>query len=38
MLFYKTLENKVSDQWVVFVHGAGGSSAIWYKQLRAFSE
>lgn len=38
MLFYKTLENKLSNQWVVFVHGAGGSSAIWYKQLRAFSE
>lgn len=24
--------------WVVFIHGAGGSSAIWYKQLRDFKE
>lgn len=23
--------------WVVFIHGAGGSSAVWYKQLKAFS-
>jgi len=27
-----------STEWVVFVHGAGGSSAIWYKQIRAFKE
>ena len=24
--------------WVVFVHGAGGSSSIWYKQVRDFRE
>ena len=24
--------------WVVFVHGAGGSSSIWYKQLRHFKQ
>jgi len=24
--------------WVTFVHGAGGSSAIWYKQLRDFKK
>jgi len=24
--------------WVTFVHGAGGSSTIWYKQLRSFRE
>ncbi len=24
--------------WVTFVHGAGGSSTIWYKQLRAFRD
>jgi len=27
-----------ASSWVVFVHGAGGSSAIWYKQLREFKE
>jgi pimeloyl-ACP methyl ester carboxylesterase len=25
-------------EWVTFVHGAGGSSSIWYKQIRAFKE
>jgi pimeloyl-ACP methyl ester carboxylesterase len=25
-----------SQQWVTFVHGAGGSSSIWFKQLRTF--
>lgn len=38
MLFYKTIPNDSSDQWVIFVHGAGGSSAIWHKQLRSFGK
>lgn len=25
-------------EWVVFVHGAGGSSAIWFRQVRAFQD
>lgn len=25
-------------EWVVFVHGAGGSSSIWYKQIRDFRQ
>lgn len=36
MLFYKAHFQTKNTLWVVFVHGAGGSSAIWYKQLRAF--
>ena len=28
--------HKTSTLWVTFVHGAGGSSSIWFKQLRAF--
>ncbi len=36
MLFYKTHHHTSQAPWVVFVHGAGGSSAIWYKQVRAF--
>ena len=27
-----------SKAWVTFVHGAGGSSSIWFKQLREFSK
>ncbi len=35
-LYFKVYENKDSDKWVVFIHGAGGSSTVWFKQLRAF--
>jgi len=36
MINYITYRNENSDQWVTFVHGAGGSSSIWYKQIRDF--
>jgi pimeloyl-ACP methyl ester carboxylesterase len=37
MLNYSTYINPNSDAyWVTFVHGAGGSSSIWYKQIRDF--
>ena len=36
MLNYSTYLNTNSNQWVTFVHGAGGSSSIWYKQIRDF--
>lgn len=37
MLYHKVITAEIpSNEWVVFVHGAGGSSSIWYKQLRAF--
>ena len=36
LLFHKTYEHPSSNEWVVFVHGAGGSSAIWYKQIKAY--
>lgn len=29
---------KTSTNWVTFVHGAGGSSVLWYKQIREFSK
>ncbi|PSU88187.1 2-succinyl-6-hydroxy-2,4-cyclohexadiene-1-carboxylate synthase [Photobacterium kishitanii] len=38
MLFYKTYQHKQSKEWVVFVHGAGGSSAIWFKQIKAYKQ
>ena len=34
---YINYEDPNSD-WVVFVHGAGGSSSIWYRQLRYFKQ
>lgn len=38
MLNYYTYSNSNSIEWVTFVHGAGGSSSIWYKQLRDFKK
>ena len=36
MLEFRTYTTAPLADWVVFVHGAGGSSSIWYKQLRDF--
>lgn len=36
MLHYTTYHHKTAKQWVTFVHGAGGSSTIWFKQLREY--
>ena len=38
MLHYTTYALNEHSPWVTFVHGAGGSSAIWYKQLREFKK
>ncbi|MBT8188734.1 MAG: alpha/beta hydrolase, partial [Croceitalea sp.] len=38
MLHYTKYVHKSSQEWVTFVHGAGGSSTIWYKQLRDFKK
>ena len=38
MINYTLYENKNSDQWVTFVHGAGGSSTIWFKQIKEFKK
>jgi pimeloyl-ACP methyl ester carboxylesterase len=36
MIHYKTFEIDESHDWVVFVHGAGGSSSIWFRQIKVF--
>ena len=38
MLHYSIHLHTTSKTWVTFVHGAGGSSSIWFKQLREFSK
>lgn len=38
MLNYYTYPHKTSQKWVTFVHGAGGSSSIWFKQIRDFKK
>ncbi|WP_396591974.1 alpha/beta fold hydrolase [Allomuricauda sp. R78024] len=38
MLHYTKYQHKTSKEWVTFVHGAGDSSTIWYKQIRDFKK
>tara|TARA_B110000459_G_scaffold192114_1_gene228969 strand:- start:1192 stop:1986 length:795 start_codon:yes stop_codon:yes gene_type:complete len=36
MLSYSIYRNENTKKWVTFVHGAGGSSSIWFRQIKAF--
>lgn len=36
MLSYTVYRNEYAKKWVTFIHGAGGSSSIWFRQIRAF--
>jgi len=38
LLSYTRYIHENSDTWVTFVHGAGGSSIIWHKQVRQFKK
>lgn len=38
MLYYKKYHHSKEKDWVVFIHGAGGSSSIWFQQLKAFKK
>jgi pimeloyl-ACP methyl ester carboxylesterase len=39
MLHYTVYRNnKKKSSWITFIHGAGGSSSIWFKQIRYFSK
>ena len=39
MLHYTVYRNtKIKSPWITFIHGAGGSSSIWFKQIRYFSK
>nr|MBE6192229.1 alpha/beta hydrolase [Rikenellaceae bacterium] len=37
MLHYKTFQKHTEAPWVVMLHGAGGSSEVWYRQVGDFS-
>ena len=37
MLHYKTIVNTKFDNWIVMVHGAGGSMEVWYRQVADFA-
>lgn len=36
MLYHKIYAKDPQDDWVVFIHGAGGSSVVWYKQIQTY--
>ena len=36
MLSYSVYQHENTKKWVTFIHGAGGSSSIWFQQIRAF--
>jgi pimeloyl-ACP methyl ester carboxylesterase len=38
MLYYKTYPHPESTEWVAFIHGAGGSSSIWFKQIKDYCQ
>lgn len=38
LLNYYSYPHTTSKEWVTFVHGAGGSSSIWFKQVRDFKK
>lgn len=38
MIHYKVYIQNEKAEWVTFVHGAGGSSSIWYKQIKPYKE
>lgn len=38
MLYYKKYIKSEESEWVIFVHGAGGSSSIWFNQIKAFQK
>jgi pimeloyl-ACP methyl ester carboxylesterase len=37
-LYSKKYLQPQSDQWVIFIHGAGGSSNIWFRQIKEFKD
>lgn len=38
MLHYRTYNNPDTKEWVTLIHGAGGSSSIWYKQIKTYRQ
>ncbi len=38
LLFHKIYNHPTSNEWVVFVHGAGGSSSIWFRQIKEYKK
>ena len=37
-MYYEKIENKKSKDWILFIHGLGGSINTWKKQLESFKD
>lgn len=37
MLHYKTIENNQLNNWIVMIHGAGGSIEVWFRQVADYA-
>ncbi len=37
MLHYKTIENNQLNDWIVMIHGAGGSIEVWFRQVADYA-
>ena len=37
-LKYRTYTRRQNTEWITFIHGAGGSSTIWHKQIKFFKK
>jgi len=38
MIYHRKFIHQKSKTWVVFVHGAGGSNGVWFRQLKEFKK
>jgi len=38
MIYYRKFTHQKTNTWVAFVHGAGGSNGIWFRQLKEFKK
>ena len=38
MIYHRKFTHPKSKTWVVFVHGAGGSNVVWFRQLKEFKK
>ena len=38
MIYHRKFIHQKSKTWVVFVHGAGGSNVVWFRQLKEFKK
>ena len=38
MIYHRKFNHQRSKTWVVFIHGAGGSNGVWFRQLKEFKK